>query len=153
TVPDQVPVAQRGTVGGWLAIAQTAGVVAGSGIAAATGSIAAGYLATAGLLVVLAVPYLVDSRDISIETAAPFELGPFVRSFWISPRHHPDFAWAWLTRFLMNLGNALLLLYLLFYLKDAVNLTDDEAENGVFLLTGLYGAVTIVTAIIGGIWS
>lgn len=53
TVPDQVPVLQRGTVGGWLAIAQTLGVVLGSGIAMATGSIAAGYLTIAGLLVVL----------------------------------------------------------------------------------------------------
>ncbi len=31
TVPDQVPSRQRGAVGGWLAIAQTVGVVAGSG--------------------------------------------------------------------------------------------------------------------------
>lgn len=153
TVPDQVPVIQRGTVGGWLAIAQTAGVVAGSGIAAATGSIAVGYLATAGALVALSLPYLFDNRDLSIETAPPFELGGFVRSFWISPRQHPDFAWAWLTRFLMNLGNALLLLYLLFYLKDAVELSDQEAEQGVFLLTALYGGITIVTAILGGIWS
>jgi MFS family permease len=43
-VPDQVPARQRGAVGGILAIAQTLGVIAGSGIAAATGSIAAGYL-------------------------------------------------------------------------------------------------------------
>jgi MFS family permease len=153
TVPDQVPVLQRGTVGGWLAIAQTFGVVAGSGLAAVTGSIAAGYLATAGLLVVLSLPYLLDNRDVSITSAQPFELGPFVRSFWISPRQHPDFAWAWLTRFLMNLGNALLILYLLYYLKDAVGLSDKEAESGVFLLTGLYGVVTILTAIAGGIWS
>ena len=42
TVPDQVPTGERGVVGGVLSIAQTAGVVVGSGIAAATGSIAAG---------------------------------------------------------------------------------------------------------------
>ena len=47
-VPDQVPVRERGVVGGVLAIAQTVGVIAGSGIAAATGSIAAGYLTAAG---------------------------------------------------------------------------------------------------------
>ena len=42
TVPDQVPVGRRGKVGGILAIAQTVGVVGGTGIASATGSIAAG---------------------------------------------------------------------------------------------------------------
>lgn len=155
TVPDQIPRRSRGAVGGWLAIAQTVGVVAGSGIAAATGSIAVGYLSTAGVLVVLALPYCFDSRDIALDPATrqPFELGRFVRSFWISPRLHPDFAWAWITRFLMNLGNALVILYLLYYLKDAVQLSDDEAEDGVFVLTAAYGVCTVLTAVIGGIWS
>ncbi len=155
TVPDQVPRRQRGTVGGWLAIAQTIGVVAGSGIAAATGSIAVGYLTTAGALVLLALPYCLDSRDIALppELREPFALRHFLASFWISPRQHPDFAWAWLTRFLMNLGNALVILYLLYYLKDAVQLTDEEAENGVFVLTGAYGLCTVLTAVLGGMWS
>jgi MFS family permease len=155
TVPDQVPVRQRGAVGGWLAIAQTVGVVLGSGIATATGSIAAGYLTTAGLLVVLALPYCVDSRDLAFDRddREPFDLGRFARSFWVSPRRHPDFAWAWVTRFLMNVANALLLLYLLYYLQDAVGLTKKEAEAGVFRLTLLYAVLTVVTAILGGIWS
>ncbi|MBV9832469.1 MAG: MFS transporter, partial [Marmoricola sp.] len=86
TVPDQVPSRQRGAVGGWLAIAQTVGVVAGSGIAAVTGSIAAGYLTIAVVLVLFSLPYLLDSRDIALDPALrePFELGPFLRSFWVS---------------------------------------------------------------------
>ncbi len=155
TVPDQVPSRTRGAVGGWLAIAQTVGVVAGSGIAAATGSIAVGYLTTAGVLVALAVPYLLDSRDLALAPAdrEPFDLGRFVRSFWISPRQFPDFAWAWITRFLMNLGNALVILYLLYYLKDAIGLSDSEAEDKVFVLTAAYGVCTVLTAVVGGIWS
>jgi MFS family permease len=155
TVPDQVPSRQRGAVGGWLAIAQTVGVVAGSGIADATGSIAAGSLTTAGALVVLSLPYVLDSRDLplAVEEREPFDLRRFVRSFWVSPREHPDFAWAWITRFLMNLGNALVILYLLYYLKDAIDLTDDEAEHGVLLLTAAYGLCTVLTAVAGGIWS
>ena len=155
TVPDQVPTRQRGGVGGWLAVAQTLGIVAGSGAAAATGSIAAGYLALAVVLVLFSLPYCFDSRDIALdpEERQPFELGRFVRSFWVSPRAEPDFAWAWITRFLMNLGTALLLLYLLYYLKEAINLTDAEAEDGVFVLTLIFGVCTVVTAIVGGIWS
>jgi MFS family permease len=155
TVPDQVPSRSRGAVGGWLAIAQTLGVVAGSGIAAATGSIAVGYLSTAAVLAVLSLPYLFDSRDLALDPAVPepFVLDRFVRSFWISPRRHPDFAWAWVTRFLMNLGNALVILYLLYYLKDAVDLSDKEAEDGVFILTAAYGLCTVLTAVAGGIWS
>jgi MFS family permease len=107
------------------------------------------------VLVLFSLPYCLDSRDIALDPAErqPFELGRFLRSFWVSPRAEPDFAWAWITRFLMNLGTALLLLYLLYYLKEAINLTDAEAEDGVFVLTVIFGVCTVVTAIVGGIWS
>ncbi len=156
TIPDQVPVGTRGKVGGILAIAQTIGVVGGVGIASATGSIAAGYVVTAGVLLVLAVPYCLDSRDLALapdEQPAAFDWGAFLRSFWISPRTYPDFAWAWITRFLVNLGNALGLLYLLYYLQDVIGLTSDEAEDRVFILTATYAAVLMLTAVTFGIWS
>lgn len=154
-VPDQVPVRERGVVGGVLAIAQTVGVVAGSGIAMATGSIAAGYVTVAVVLVATTLPYALDSRDIALprELRPPLRWGEFLRGFWVSPRRHPDYGWAWITRFLMNLGNALLILYLLYYLTDAVGLADDEAEDAVFVLTAIYGLTTVVTAYLGGLWS
>lgn len=154
-VPDQVPVRERATVGGIVSIAQTAGVVVGSGIAAATGSIAAGYLTVAAVLVVTTLPYSLRSHDIALpaELRPPFEWGRFWRGFWVSPRRYPDYGWAWLTRFLMNLGNAFLILYLLYYLTDEVGLSGDDAATGVFQLTAVYGAVTVVTAIAGGWWS
>ena len=46
----------------------------------------------------------------------------FLAGLWISPRRHPDFGWAWITRFLVQLGNALGTLYLLYFLQDAVRL-------------------------------
>ena len=155
TVPDQVPTRQRGAVGGFLAIAQTVGVIAGSGIAAATGSIAAGYFTLMAVLVLTTLPYVFDSRDIRLPThlRPRLQWGPFLRGFWVSPRQHPDFGWAWITRFLMNFGNALLILYLLYYLTDELHMTDDEAANGVFILTAIYGVCTLGTAILGGLWS
>ncbi|HEX5407087.1 MAG TPA: MFS transporter [Pseudonocardiaceae bacterium] len=155
TVPDQVPVRQRGGVGAWLAIAQTLGVVLGSGIAAVTGSIAAGYFVLLAVLVVTAIPYVLDSRDIPLprELRPAFDWGRFVRGFWVSPRANPDFGWAWITRFLMNLGNAILILYLLFFLEDAIGLSVDSAKTTVFTLTAVYGVCTVVTAIAGGYWS
>jgi len=156
TVPDQVPVATRGKVGGILAIAQTVGVVGGTGIASVTGSIAAGYTVTAVVLLALTVPYCLDSRDVALtpeEYPPSFDWGGFLRGFWISPRRHPDFAWAWITRFLVNLGNALGLLYLLYYLQDVIGLTSDEAATRVFVLTATYAAVLMSTAVVFGIWS
>ena len=153
TVPDQVPVHQRGGVGGWLAVAQTLGIVGGVGIAASTGSIAAGYLATAAALVVLALPYLFDHRDIALHRThrEPWDTRRFLSSFWIDPREFPDFGWAWLTRFLVNLGNALGTLYLFFYLQDAVGY--GNPEDGVFILTVIYAVLLVVTTVVGGMWS
>lgn len=156
TVPDQVPTRSRGRVGGVLAVAQTVGVVAGAGVASATGSIATGYVVVALVLVVLAIPLCLASDDIPLtpeERPAPLDWRAFLTSFWVSPRRQPDFAWAWLTRFLVNLGNSLGLLYLLYYLQDVVGSSTEVAEDRVFLLTAVYGVVLVGTAVVFGVWS
>ncbi len=156
SIPDQVPVGRRGLIGGLVAIAQTFGIVAGVGIASATGSIAAGYLATILWLVVLTIPYALGSRDLALPSGyrpEPFDLGRFVRAFWISPREHPDFAWAWITRFLVNLGNYIGTLYLLFYVTDGLGISEDDADDRVLVLTALYAVATVVTTAVFGHWS
>ena len=107
-VPDQVPVARRGLIGGMIAIAGTVGVLLGIKIAELTGSIAQGYVVIAVVMLALSVPYLLGSRDIALPAdheLAPMDWKSLLRSFWISPKEHPDFAWAWITRFMVNLGN------------------------------------------------
>jgi MFS family permease len=153
TVPDLVPVRERGVVGGWVAVSQTLGIVGGVGIATATGGIAAGYYATAAAVVVLAVPYVLGSRDVALPRALrpDFSWPVFLRSFWISPARHPDFAWAWLTRFLVNLGNSLGTLLLYFYLQDAVDYPDPEL--GVLVLTVVYAVFIVASTVVFGLWS
>lgn len=156
SVPDQVPEARRGLVGGLLAIAQTLGVVGGVGIAAVTGSIAAGYLVTIVVLVVLTLPYALFSRDLALPEdyrPEPFQLGRFVRSFWISPRRYPDFAWAWITRFLVNTGNYIGTMYLLYYVTDGLGFSEDVGPDKVFVLTVVYAVSMVVTTAFGGAWS
>jgi MFS family permease len=152
-VPDQVPVPQRGVVGGWLGVAQTVGLVGGVAVASAAGGIAAGYVATAILLVVLAIPYLLRSRDhrITAEMVAATSRSDVLRRFWQTVRDHPDFGWAWLTRFLVNLGNFLGTLYLLYFLDDAVGYRDPE--EGVLILSVIYAVTLIATTVVGGVWS
>jgi MFS family permease len=153
TVPDQVPVEQRGVVGGWVAVSQTLGIVAGVGIAAVTGGIAAGYLTLAVVVVVLAVPYLLGSRDLRLDRRArePWALRAFLRGFWAPVAESRDFAWAWVTRFLVNLGNSLGTLLLFFYLQDAVGYGDPA--TGVFVLTGVYAVFIVASTVVFGIWS
>jgi len=148
-VPDQVPHRQRGMVGGWLGVGQTLGIVVGSGLAAAVGGLAAGYLVCAAFLVVATVPYLLLRKDTVLDPVARPRLS--LKSFWISPRRFPDFGWAWLTRFLLNLGNAIAIVYLLYFLQDEVG--HDDPDSGVFLLTAIYAVTLLSTVVAGGVWS
>ncbi|HET7761204.1 MAG TPA: MFS transporter [Phycicoccus sp.] len=151
TLPDRVPVVQRATAGGMVSLGQTLGILVGAGLAIAFGGYRAGYVACAVFLVLSAVPYLVRSHDRPVRTVPPFDLRAFARSFWLSPRRYPDFGWAWLTRFLVNLGNAIATLYLLYFLGDAVGL--DDPENGVFVVIAVNSVVVAVCAVLAGRWS
>lgn len=145
TLPDRVPETQRAWVGGWISLGQTLGVLVGAGLAISFGGYQAGYLACAVFLIISAVPYLLRSDDLPISDKTPFELISFVKSFWVSPKDHPDFAWAWIVRFLVNLGNAIATLYLFFFLKDAVGVED--ADNGVFIVIAVYSVAVAIAAV------
>ncbi|MFF7276565.1 MFS transporter [Streptomyces griseorubiginosus] len=152
-VPDRVPRLQRGVVGGWIGAAQILGAVVGTGLATAAGGIAAGYAACAVFAVAGVLPYVLRHRDLTLAPAdrPPWSWRSFVRGFWLSPRRHPDFAWAWLTRFLINLSNALVILYLLYYLRDSLH--HDDPEQGVLILTAVDSVALLATVVVGGIWS
>lgn len=155
-VPDQVPVARRGLIGGMIAIAGTVGVLLGIKIAELTGSITQGYVVIAVVMLVLSIPYLLGSRDIALPAGhelAPMDWKSLLRSFWISPSEHPDFAWAWVTRFLVNLGNWIALNYLFYYLTDGLGFGDDEATAKLGVLVLIYGGTTVATAVVVGHWS
>lgn len=154
TVPDQVPIRQRGLVSGWIGLAQTVGVVLGVAIVSfVVTDLRAGLVVTAVLLVILVLPFVLGAQDIPLdrEHQPPLHLGTWLRGFWISPRQYPDFAWAWLTRFLMMLGNAMATLYLLFWLQDEVGYA--EPEQGQTVLIALYALGTILTAVVFGAMS
>jgi MFS family permease len=94
------------------------------------------------------VPYLLLRKDTVLDVPPPRLR---VRDFWISPRRHPDFGWAWLTRFLLNLGNSVAIVYLLYFLQDEVGY--DDPDSGVFVLTAIYAVTLLSTVVAGGVWS
>jgi len=157
-VPDQVPVAQRGTVSAWAGIPSALGVVIGVGLTVIVGSIAAGYTSIAVFVAIAAIPLVLLVRDEPLPKhfRPEFHLREFVSSFYVDPRKHPDFGWAWITRFLVGLGNSIGTLYLLYFLQDVVHYEQKfnaDADDGLFLLILIYTACILVTALVGGIWS
>ncbi|MEV7625609.1 MFS transporter [Actinoplanes sp. NPDC089786] len=143
-VPDRVPVAQRGFVSGWVGMPQALGLVIGAVLVTAVfAGVPTGYTVLAVVLVALGVPFALATPD------DPIERTQVVRATWrISLREHPDFAWAWGTRFLVLLGNALGTLYLLYFLTDRVKLADPE--TGLLILIMLYTVGMVLTAVFFG---
>ena len=153
-VPDRVPVLQRGGVGGLAAMGQTVGILIGAVFGAVvSGNYMVGYALCAAALIFSVLPYLFHRNDPELphDARLPFAWGSFVRSFWISPARHPDFAWAWLTRFLVNVCNQMTIVYLLFFLRDV--LKHEEPALGVLTLTGIYAVMVMITAVVAGPWS
>lgn len=151
-VPDEVPVRQRGTAAGYSGLALIVGVGVGTGLAVLGGSLTVGYLGCALFLLLSVLPFvLTRHRTATDAQLAPFRLRTFLTGFWIDPRRHPDFGWAWLTRFLVNLGNAIALLYLYFFLADAVGM--DQPADAVLVATGVNLSAVLVGTVVSGAWS
>jgi MFS family permease len=158
-VPDQVPVEQRGQTSGWIGIAGPAGLVIGVVlVTSVVTGLVEGYLAVAIFVVLAALPLvlLVHDDPLPRSSRPAFKWREFLAGFWIDPRQHPDFGWAWITRFLVSLGNSLGTLYFLYFLRDAVHYEErygGRAEDGLLILVLIYTACLLLTAIPGGIWS
>jgi MFS family permease len=151
-VPDRVPVDQRGAVSGWVGMPQAAGLVLGGVLVTTVVSgVTAGYVAMAVTMIALTVPFALSTEDHPLPREHRPPLRGLVAALWVSPRRYPDFAWAFGTRFAVQLGNALGTLYLLYFLADAVKV--ERPEDGVVFLIVVYAAALIATAVVAGVIS
>lgn len=158
-LPDQVPVAQRGTVGAVVGAAQPLGVIVGSLIAtmvpgdntAPTGQNAR-YVVVAVVVALTAVLFVTRMRDPQLprDRIPALHAGSFLRGFWIDPRQHPDFAWVFLTRFLVILGTAFVTTYLLYFTRDVLGRSPEEAGDTVAAILQFYIVALLVFALIAG---
>jgi MFS family permease len=151
-VPDSTPVSQRGLVSGWVGLTQSAGVVIGVLLVTVvvTGTVS-GYLLTGVLVLLTALPFVLLTADPPVTSAPRFTAATILTSFRLRPRENPDFAWAWGTRFLVQLGNAMATLYLLYFLRDEVHYADPD--QGLLYLILVYTAATVLTVVLGGVIS
>jgi MFS family permease len=153
-LPDRVPPAQRGALGGLIGISQMLGTVIGALLVTVlvTG-LASGYLACGVVVILGALAFAAFTRD----DALPPGLVPrhsvrrTIAGLWVSPRRYPDFGWAWAMHFLINLGNALGTLYLLYFLSDAAHYHDPQ--TGLLILMAVYGVALAVAGVVCGIAS
>jgi MFS family permease len=153
-LPDRVPAKQRGTIGGLIGISQMLGTVLGALIVTVIVTrIAAGYVTCAVIVVASAALFTIRTHDEPL----PSDFKPRVPvravlgRLWLSPRQHPDFGWAWATHFMVNLGNDLGTLYLLYFLYYRVHYHDPQ--TGLLTLMALYAVALLVAGAVCGTMS
>jgi MFS family permease len=155
-LPDQIPKRMRAKVSGWLGVAQNVAPLIGVALAfwfAARGVAIAWMIvapAALGVVGVLTLAFLLKDRVLAPMDAPHLSLGAFIKSFWVSPKRHPDFAWAWLGRFLIFFGFASYNNYQVYYLQDRFGFTNPQALNWQLNLMVIQAATLILAAAVGG---
>jgi len=152
-LPDQIPVAQRGSVAGVLGIGLPIAAVSATYLVQLfTGNRLAMFLvpcAIGGFFVLLFVSTLTDRRLDPADKPA-WSLRDLASTFYVNPRKSPDFAWAFASRFMLLLAYALLTTYQAYYLLDQLGSAEADVPHQVFLGTLVQSVVLIAASLIGG---
>ncbi|MBB2910267.1 MFS family permease [Streptosporangium becharense] len=146
-MPDQVPEEQRGVVGGLLGFtAQIAGVAGFQFAGAPGGSPLPLFLVPAlvACATVLLLVVVMPDRRLSEAERGTLDLAGLVRDLGFDPRRHPDFAWTWLGRFLIQFSLMFLSTYQLYFLTDHLGYELVEV-TGLLAISG--GAGLLMTSV------
>lgn len=151
---DHVPELQRGKVSGLVGMCQAVGVVTGVFLVQLVGtSVALMFLVPGALAAATVIALSLVLRDRRLDPAdrSRYDFRAFARSFWVNPLRHRAFGWAWLGRFLMMTGFAILQTYQVYYLSDQLGF-DAAAIPGLVLQSTLLLTAAVVVSSVGCGW-
>jgi len=156
-IPDLVPSDQRGTASGYYALMTQVGTLMGAlgmGLILSEASETVKYLAVSGILLLslLATFYGIKETPLT-EKQPPIHWPSYIRSLWIDPRKYPDFAWVWITRFLVVMGFEAVKPFIPYYLGDVINIPLKEVSGKASILLAIILFFSVGSAVVGGIWS
>jgi MFS family permease len=152
-LPDQVSVAQRGIVSGVLGICVPVAAVSATFVVKLfSGNQLAMFLtpcAVGGFFVVLFAATL-DDRRLARGDRPPWSLREFASTFYVDPRAHRDFAWAFGSRFMLVLAYAFLTTYQVYYLLEHLGSAEADVPDQVFLATLTQSSVVVAASLLSG---
>ena len=155
-LPDQVPVTQRGLVAGVLGVCLPIASVSGTFLVQLfTGSQFAMFLvpcAIGGFFILLFAATL-DDRRLDEADKPVWSLREFAGTFYVDPRRNPDFAWAFVSRFMIVLAYAFLVTYQAYYLLDKIGSAEAVVPHQIFLGTLVQSAAVVVVSLVSGAFS
>lgn len=151
--PDRFPRSRRGAASAMVGIGTMAGSTIGvivAGILAANVGLA--YSAFGIVVLLVTLGFVLFNRDYSSKgiELPPFRWKAFFAGFWINPRKHPDFAWAFAARFLFILGYFVAFSYQLFILTDYIGMSLKQANAQIGVISVASLVTTVVSVSLAG---
>lgn len=146
---DQIPARIRARVAAMFGLA--------TGIAPFVGSTLIGALpgnplwwfgVPAAIALVLNLAVVLVLRDNVNTGSVRVDWRSLLRSYWINPLRHRDFAWAWLCRLLVTMSLVSVVIYLLFFLTDRLGVPANDAASMSGTVLGAYFAGSVVTTLV-----
>ncbi|HLM89330.1 MAG TPA: MFS transporter [Streptosporangiaceae bacterium] len=152
-MPDQVPAVQRGLVAGVLGVCTPIASVSGTFLVKLfTGSQLTMFLAPCAISGFFILLFAVTLKDRRLAKADKpnWSLREFASTFYVNPRKSPDFAWAFVSRFMFVVAYAFLATYQAYYLLDKIGSPKAEVPQQIFLGALVQSVVVVAASLIGG---
>lgn len=155
-LPERVPDERRGKVSGLLGMTLQVAQVVGAFLVQLTGTAGLSmFLAPAavGLTTVLAFTLYLKELPKNRDELPQRSWMDIPRSLWINPAKHPDFAWAFASRFMVFTAVALLTTYKTYFLTDRLGFTTEQATGILAWTMFVLGVGVVLGSTVCGWWS
>ena len=155
-IPDRFPRSKRGVASAMFGLGTTLGLTLGVIVSGQlANNLGIGYTVFGAAILIAVLLFVLINRDYSSKGTErePLTARLFFAGLWISPRKHPDFAWAFAARFLFILGYFMVFFFQLFLLTDYIGLELADANQSIGMLALVSLATTVIGVLVGGAWS
>jgi MFS family permease len=152
TISDQVPKFQRGSVSALLGIAQNVGILGGTYLAQLFAKqLVILFVGPSILAIGAMILFAFILPDQHLKTKPPaMTAQEWITTLWLNPVKHPDFAFAWWSRFLITLATFMFTTFRLFYMQDKLGLSLDKAPAAVATGVLIYTIALVITGWVAG---
>lgn len=153
-IPDLIEPSQRGKASGYMALMSQVGTLLGAlvcGTLLGSASDGVKFAIVAGMLALVMVVTVLKVKENPLTEAQPrIDWIPYIKSLWISPKEHPNFAWVWITRALVMLGFYSIQPFINYYLIDQIGVSPKDVDAVAPILLAVILFTSSISGILGG---